>query len=215
MQHAACSTEHTEAPLGALEYPDELGLLWPGRQPHVTGDGYIFAINHRAYRAQGSPTGDWGENRTASNRTETKRNDTKRETRAPAQKCGTDKKQASILTMTMTTKIAPVAVLGMSRLARDLRLGLTCAISCQLSHNSAARRARGGTRRGIGSREIGFIDLLKQFTNVTSLEFIYLCFTATRSCWCQQCEVFPSSYLPPISAIFISVAIKCHKTYIV
>lgn len=58
MQHAACSKEHREAPLGALEYPDELGLLWSGRQPHVTGDGYIFAINHRAYRAQGSPTGD-------------------------------------------------------------------------------------------------------------------------------------------------------------
>lgn len=135
----------------------------------------IAPIEHKAARLA-------TEERTEPHRTVPKQNETKRETRAPAQKCGTDKKQASIFTMTMTTKIAPAAVLGMSRLARDLRLGLTCAISCQLSHNSAVRRARGGTRRGIGSREIGFIDLLKQFTNVTSLEFIYLCFTATRSC---------------------------------
>lgn len=53
------------------------------------------------------------------------------------------------------------------------------------------------------SREIGFIDLLKQFTIVTSLKFIYLCFTA---------RLLDHSLL----ATFINVAIKPgHKTYIV
>lgn len=141
MQHAAAAaqrvTRGTRVPRRvAAPLARQAGWL-----AHVTGDGYIFAINHRANRAQGSPTGDWGErtepNRSEPHRTQPKRNKKRGRLRKNAEQ--TKKiKRASMLTM--TTKIAPAAVLGMSR------LGLTCAISCQLSHNSSTpRRARRGT----------------------------------------------------------------------
>lgn len=118
-----------------------------------------------------------------------------------------------MLTMTMTTKIAPAAaVLGMSRLARDIR-GWDLLAQLAVNYHITLHREGPveGLEGGIGSREIGFIDLPKQFTNVTSLEFIYLCFTATPSCWLMPTMRGIPSHPP----IFISVTIKCHKTYIV